>query len=86
MTSRARIAVYVLATSCLTCLCLPACPEDPAPLQKTPILLPDKVLLPATLEIQPWDNTGIPTIVVSIGESRVESAAIATGLNANVIS
>jgi hypothetical protein len=83
-----RIASEIVAVGLLGCLSALAQPAEAPPLQKRPIVLPDAVVLPATLQIQPWGNRrkGVPTVVVSLDESPIERAAIATGLNANVVS
>jgi len=94
MIPSARITNEILALTFIACLWLQAVPDESAARQKCPIAIPDSVILPATLQVQKWDPTGrgqgqqsgIPTVVVSFNNSRLEHAAIATGLNANAVS
>jgi hypothetical protein len=88
MTRWMRIASETVAVCLLACLSALAQPVEAPPLQKRPIDLPDAVVLPATLRMQPsgLNRKGVPTIIVSLDESPMEHAAIATGLNANVVS
>ena len=82
-----RIVIQPLVLGILACQAASVQPEA-TPLQKAPITLPESVTLPATMSFQAWSGTanGVPTVLVSIDESRTERAAIATGLNANVVS
>ncbi len=81
-----RVTVGSVATALSASLAGSIQPVDSVPLQKSPIAVPATAILPATMPLQkdPWGK--IPTVVVSLDESRQEPAAIATGMNANVVS
>lgn len=78
-----RIALELLATAVMASWAATVQTGETTTLQKCPIALPQSVA-PATLQLQSWE--GVPVVTVSLDESRIERAAIATGLNANVIS
>jgi hypothetical protein len=71
------------AGAALAALAAAAQTADAAVLQKSPISLPAGSPT-ADLAVQAWGV--VPTVVVSVDASRVERAAIATGLNADVVS
>ena len=78
-----RAPSKALAIAIMSCIAANAQTGETPTLQKCPISLPDAIV-PATLPIQMWGR--VPTVIVSLNDSRVERAAIATGVNANVIS
>ena len=84
MIPSARTAADILTLCVVAGLYVSAAPEGVVPRQKSPIVLPDSIILPTTLSVQKWEK--VPTVVVSLNNSRLEHAAIATGLNANVVS
>ena len=83
MIRSARITTQILTLWAIMCLPVCAAPEEPIARQKAPIAVPAAAILPGPLNVQLWER--IPTVIVSLNDSRQERAAIATGMNANVI-
>lgn len=84
-----RASAGYIAAALLVCSgTTQATPDEPPPQLQSPIAVPESTLLPATLPFQDtaiqWGK--IPIVTISLEASRQERAAIATGLNAIVVS
>lgn len=78
-------AIGALLLSCGATRAHDQAPEPPS-IQKSPLVLPEKLTLPGNLFIRYWPGENqIPVATVQINDSLQEQAAISTGLNANTV-